>query len=192
MSKPNFSKLELRRVLRQRRRALPQAHRANTARQLVRSVKTLLEWSSASKIALYMASDGEADPAEIAKALRHSGKTPYLPIIQEDKSLRFAPWTETATLVANRYGILEPQTTSCTAAELDIILLPLVAWDTQGHRLGMGGGYYDRSLAGVQNVIKVGLALELQKVEALVTEPWDIRMDFVATENGLIQCQGEG
>jgi 5-formyltetrahydrofolate cyclo-ligase len=75
---------------------------------------------------------------------------------------------------------------------LDIILLPLVAWDTQGHRLGMGGGYYDRSLAGVQNVIKVGLALELQKVEALVTEPWDIRMDFVATENGLIQCQGEG
>jgi 5-formyltetrahydrofolate cyclo-ligase len=56
----------------------------------------------------------------------------------------------------------------------------------------MGGGYYDRSLAGVQNVIKVGLALELQKVEALVTEPWDIRMDFVATENGLIQCQGEG
>ncbi len=191
MNEPKLSKPELRRIMRQRRQAVPQVQRDNAAGCLAQHVATLPGWKSATKIALYLASNGEADPCGIVKALRNSGRTPYLPIIQEDKSLLFAPWRESATLVANRYGILEPQAESCPAEELEIIVLPLVAWDEQGHRLGMGGGYYDRSLADAQNVMKVGLALELQRVEALTIEPWDIRLDFVATERALIQCQGE-
>ncbi|MEP4148970.1 MAG: 5-formyltetrahydrofolate cyclo-ligase [Halioglobus sp.] len=191
MHELHHSKLKLRRHMRQLRRALTQNQRDRAAIELARHVTALPGWDNASKVALYLPSDGEADPSLIEKALRSSGKAPYLPVIQADNSLLFAPWEESGQLQKNRFGIPEPQTATSNADELEIILLPLVAWDAQGQRLGMGGGYYDSSLAAASNVIKVGVAFELQRVDALVTEPWDIRMDFIATESRLIECQGK-
>lgn len=185
------SKPDLRRLMRQRRQALSEDDRAQAALSLTQHALALEAWQGASKIALYLANDAEADPSLLAKALRHAGKTPFLPVIQQDNSLRFAPWVESSELRDNRFGIPEPQTPAIRAEELDIIVLPLVAWDIQGNRLGMGGGFYDRSLSGAYDVLKVGLAYELQRVETLPTEPWDIRLNFVATEAALVQCQGK-
>ena len=189
MQKPHQSKSELRRQMRQRRRTVPQRQRDLAAIALARNVAEIPGWDDASKVAIYFPSDGEADPSQVAKALRQSGRAPYLPIIQQDDRLLFAPWEESGKLQENRYGIPEPQTTACSADELQLILLPLVAWGVKGQRLGMGGGYYDRSLATAVHVIKVGVAFDIQRDDDLVTDPWDIRMDFIATESALIECQ---
>ena len=181
------SKPELRQLMRAKRRALSAEQQRNAALAIAGNLSGLNAWSLAQRVALYLAADGEADPSPIADALRASGKTPFLPVIQGDKSLRFAPWHADATLIENRYGIPEPQSGQQLASEMDIVLMPLVAWSPRGDRLGMGGGFYDRSLAGAE-VLKVGLAYEVQRTAHLDSEDWDIRMDYVATELALYNC----
>ncbi|MEP5568223.1 MAG: 5-formyltetrahydrofolate cyclo-ligase [Halioglobus sp.] len=191
MQKPHQSKPELRQQLRLRRKAVPQRQRDLAAIGLAHNVTAIPGWEDASRVAIYFASDGEADPSLVAKALYLSKRAPYLPVIQQDKTLLFAPWEASGELRENHFGIPEPQTTACTAEALDIVLMPLVGWGVGGQRLGMGGGYYDRSLATAAHVIKVGVAFEMQRVDDLVTDPWDIRMDFIVTESALIECQGK-
>jgi len=184
------AKAELRRNMRSRRRALPETIHQQAARSLVDQLESIPHWRSATRVALYLATDGEIDLSPVANALRADAKTPYLPVIQADNSLRFAPWTSDEHLRENRFGIPEPSGEQTTAREMDIILLPLVAWDRRGNRLGMGGGFYDRTLAGAGDVSKVGMAYECQRVEALPTESWDVRLDFIITECALYECQG--
>lgn len=114
----------------------------------------------------------------------------FLPVIVANKQLSFAQWAIDAKLTANRYGIPEPhdQAPRCAVADLDIIILPLVAWDRQGGRLGMGGGYYDRTLAGVRGPLLVGLSHAQQEVPQVPRDDWDVPLDFVVTENALHQC----
>ncbi|GAL27902.1 5-formyltetrahydrofolate cyclo-ligase [Vibrio variabilis] len=99
--------------------------------------------------------------------------------------LRYAP---TTPLVYNQYKILEPRLDKqmiCPVADLDIIFTPLVAFDEQGQRLGMGGGYYDRTLAPWESKstgpIAIGLAHDCQQVSALPTESWDIPLSTIMT-----------
>ena len=150
-------------------------------------------WPGAGRIALYLAADAEVDPAPLAAAARSAGKDLFLPVIEADDSLSFARWREGAQLLPNRFGIPEPAADEqrCPARELDIIFLPLVGWDGSGMRLGMGGGFYDRSLEGVVGPLRVGLAYALQERPALPAEPWDARLDYVATEIALVACRGE-
>ncbi len=90
---------------------------------------------------------------------------------------------------ANRYGIFEPELNCshiCPVAELDFILTPLVAFDSQGNRLGMGGGYYDRTLAQIpDNAVKkpvlIGIAHQCQEVDALPIASWDVPLDYIVT-----------
>ena len=106
--------------------------------------------------------------------------------------MHFARWNgDPQRLKANRFGILEPMVDSrewLDAAQLDVILLPLVAFDRRGHRLGSGAGYYDRALAlragRPAPPLLVGLAHSCQEVQLIPAEPWDIPMDAVATERG--------
>ena len=69
--------------------------------------------------------------------------------------------------------------------------MPLVAWDLQGGRLGMGSGFYDRALAGVSGPLLVGLAHAMQQVSCVPSEAWDIAMDFVVTDNAMHRCKEE-
>ena len=155
----------------------------------------LPDWQTCNRIALYLATDGEIDTGPLARLVLAAGKALYLPVIQADRRLLFARWDGTAdTLVANKYGIGEPGADSerVLAADLDCIALPLVAWSPDGTRLGMGGGYYDRTLADADAaLVKIGLGYELQRQDILPGEDWDIKMDFVATEAGLYPCASE-
>lgn len=178
---------ELRQELRQLRRGMDARARALASATLSARLRQLPLLQSALHIATYLPVDGEVDPSEGIAWLRDQGKNIYLPVIQQDKQLAFALWDQDQPLVSNRYGIGEPgpDAPGREADSLDAILLPLVGWDRSGQRLGMGGGFYDRTLAQAKTVTKIGLAYALQELDRVPVEEWDVRLDFVLTESGL-------
>ncbi|MFT4613540.1 MAG: 5-formyltetrahydrofolate cyclo-ligase [Bacteroidia bacterium] len=184
-----LSKSELRQHLREQRRQLTadQQHRASQA--LTHSVEQLPAWQSASRVALYLAADGEIDLAGVAQLARLQGKALFLPVISEE-TLVFALWEAGGDLKPNRFGINEPTADAPRSQPslLDIICLPLVAWDAAGGRLGMGGGYYDRALANERAGTLLGLGHEVQQVEKVPRDRWDVKLDYIATESALHDC----
>jgi len=184
-------KIQLRNTLRQRRRSLSPSAQRGAAQSLLHSISELPTWTQARRIALYLAADGEIDTRPLEQHARSLGKQLFLPAINADNSLRFLSWQADDTLYTNRYNIPEPPATAtcCPAAELDIIFLPLVGWDLHGRRLGMGGGFYDRTLSGIAAPLRVGLAYDIQQTEAVPQDSWDIVLDFIATDTALYRCQ---
>lgn len=186
-------KTRLRNDLRRRRNSLSAAEQTTAAQALILSIMTLPNWASAQRIALYLATDGEIDTGTLASAARNLNKGLFLPVITDDR-LCFAQWHKEVCLLSNRYNIAEPPKGAfrCPASDLDIIFLPTVGWDERGGRLGMGGGFYDRTLSGIVGPLLVGLAHDNQQVDKIPLERWDIALDYVATDAGLYTCrQGE-
>ena len=192
MSDSKLSKAQLRTELRQRRQALGPGEQLAAAQAAATFIQQLPGWPGARRIALYLAADGEIDTTELAQLGRSQGKQLFLPVIEQDDHLSFAAWLPGSRLAANRYGIPEPpgDAKRCATNTLDIIFLPLVGWDLHGGRLGMGGGFYDRTLAGTSGPVLVGLAHGNQQVDRIPREDWDIPLDFIATDTALYCCQG--
>lgn len=116
-----------------------------------------------------------------------------LPCIQPDDSLRFTPWRQGDELVSNRFGIPEPSlapTSQLMPAAMAVILLPLLGFTRSGQRLGMGGGYYDRSLAfrieQAAPPLLIGVGYAFQELDCLPGEAWDVTLDAVVTEREFI------
>ena len=124
-------KIELRQILRSRRQSLKEADRDKKSFAIANQLISIDNWPSSTGIAVYSATDGEVDPKYIAKAARVSGKKLFLPIVNEEGKLDFAPWRKKDRLVFNRFNILEPSRSSSSAkvGEISIICLPLVGWD---------------------------------------------------------------
>jgi 5-formyltetrahydrofolate cyclo-ligase len=197
MSDPALSKSRLRAELRRRRRELGVAAQRVAALAMVRQVVALPAWPGARRIALYLATDGEIDTTPLSDLARAQGKALFLPVIEAGDTLAFAAWPAGGPLLRNSYGIAEPAGGAARSpvTELDILFLPLVGWDRRGGRLGMGGGFYDRTLSAVAGraapgPLLVGLAHALQESERIPREAWDISLDFVATDTALYRCQG--
>lgn len=188
-----LNKAQLRKRMRQQRQALDPPAQLRAASAVSSRVTQLPGWSAATRIALYLANDGEIDTSSMEAVCRNEGKQLFLPVIDESNELKFARWDSAVTLQTNRFGIPEPGADAerSSVSALDIVLLPLVAWDLHGGRLGMGGGYYDRALAGVDGPLLVGLAHALQQVARVPGDPWDISMDFVLTDAALHCCRVE-
>ena len=190
------SRQTLRAQLRARRRALSPKDQQQAAQLLVRQLLKLPQLLRAQHIALYIANDGEIDPQPMAEQLWRMGKHCYLPVLRPDKprELWFVDYRPEMTLSPNRLGIPEPDFRSAhrlPAHLLDIALMPLVGFDRQGARLGMGGGFYDRSFAFKQQKPQgkpylVGLAHSCQEVDSLASASWDIPLFAIATEKELI------
>ncbi len=182
---------ELRQSIRQKRRAVTEEVAAACAEQLARNTGSHRLVANSIHIATYLAADGEIDPWPLTQKLWSSGKTLYLPVLApfSRQRLWFARYLPGDRLVANRYGIPEPVVRDLIKPwALDLILTPLVAFDMTGNRIGMGGGYYDRSLAFLhsrqhwQKPRRLGLAYEFQKQAMIRPNPWDIPLDGIATE----------
>ncbi|MFA5631915.1 MAG: 5-formyltetrahydrofolate cyclo-ligase [Porticoccaceae bacterium] len=190
-----FDKQAMRRAMRQMRRALPAAKQREACEALARHLGQQAFFQNASHIAFYMPSDGEIDPGSALELAHRAGKTLYLPVLDilKDDLMHFVPWQPGEPLVKNRYGILEPVHTgsnSAPLARLDLVCLPLVAFDPSGNRLGMGGGFYDRTFAqpakGLPHKpLLVGLAHHFQQAESLPCDPWDVPLHAVATDQGV-------
>lgn len=191
-SDPNRS--ELRARIREARRLLSDAERQVAELRIAQRVLELGVFGTAQHIALYLASDGELSVQTIAERAWAAAKQTYLPILCPGKTLKFASYTPETALESNRFGIFEPVTAQATCrspAELDLVITPLVAFDAGCARLGMGGGYYDRSFAFLQNNLNtsspvlVGVAFELQRVAHLEQCPWDVPLAAVVSERAL-------
>lgn len=187
MTDTSSSKSRLRSALRQKRNSLTSSEQLAAAQALALTVIRLPAWTTAQRIAVYIAADGEIDTRPVERIARESDKEVFLPVIDEDSRLGFARWEADEPLLQNRYRIPEPPAAAARrpVSELDIIFLPLVAWDVRGGRLGMGGGFYDRTLSGVEGPLLVGLAHDCQQVEAVPLDPWDVALDFIATDVAL-------
>ncbi len=145
-------------------------------------------------LAAYIANNNEIDPKQILE--EETAKKHYLPILDPENPshLLFQRYELHDKLIPNRFGIPEPvfdEQKLINAEDLDCVLVPLVAFDNNGNRLGMGVGYYDHTFKFLQHAkrphkpILIGLAYEFQKVENCEAKSWDIPLDFVITEDNL-------
>jgi len=198
-----MAKRNLRRELRLARRSLPVADQRRHAQRLVDWLGKHPLFLRARRIGAYFALDGEIDPAPLLQLAQTYHKQCHLPVLRPHprRKLWFVSVQPGDPLVPNRYGIPEPSLRNGQirlAWALDVLFLPLVGFDAQGNRLGMGGGYYDQTLAYLsqrqhwRRPLLVGLAHECQRVERLAAQPWDVRLDMVVTEAGIFPAETSG
>ena len=148
-------------------------------------------YQRARAIAVYFGIDGEIDLSSVIEHARSSGKSVYAPVLARN-GLRFVEIGNRKLLRRNRFGIPEPENGGrIDPRRLDIVLTPLVAFDARGNRLGMGKGYYDRTLQGLRAtdpaVLAIGVAFALQEVERVPTGAYDQTLDMVITEQAVLK-----
>lgn len=180
--------------MRTRRQEIGPAQQREAAKRVARIVAHSALFRRSRHIAFYLANDGELNPAILLQRAWDMGKVCYLPVIAAGQSLWFAPYAKGDPLASNRFGIPEPARPGLAlvnARVLDLILAPLVAFDDQGHRLGMGSGFYDRTLSFLRHRHTwrkprlLGIAHELQRVAFIAAETWDVPLDGVASDRQL-------
>ena len=188
-----LSRPQLRRMLRTARRALTPSEQRQAAQGLYRQLAQHPLFRRAKHIALYLPTDGEIDPRLLLRAAQRRGKATYLPVLSAwpRTKMVFQRVRHGDTLLPNRFRILEPRINAHRQRHvwaLNLVLLPLVGFDDVGGRLGMGGGFYDRSLAYLARRKKwraptlLGLAHECQKVERLAQASWDVPLAGTVTD----------
>ncbi|MCK4864492.1 MAG: 5-formyltetrahydrofolate cyclo-ligase [Gammaproteobacteria bacterium] len=187
----------LRQQIREKRRNLSELEREHTAFLLCERIAASRAFQQSKHIAFYLSNDGEMDLSLLIEYAWQKGKHCYLPVLAEPNTQRlwFIPYTPESKLLNNRFGIPEPLHSNKTrlrkTLSLDLILMPLVAFDEQGNRMGMGGGFYDRTLAYLRHrrywhkPTLLGVAYEFQKQKQLETNNWDIPLQAIATEKDL-------
>ncbi|MEO8160922.1 MAG: 5-formyltetrahydrofolate cyclo-ligase [Arenimonas sp.] len=188
------SRQALRRELRQRRNAASPSERMAAAEAVASAVRAHSRFPGAGYVAGYWAMHGEV-PLHLLQMRLGEGLVWCLPCIQPDDSLLFGPWRPGDPLVSNRFGIPEPELSMeslLPASKMALIVLPLLGYTRAGDRLGMGGGFYDRSLGFRRNTPAppwlVGAGYAFQELPALVHQPWDVRLDAIATEHGVFDA----
>lgn len=172
---------QIRSQIRKTRANLTALQQQQAEQSITQQALNLIEQRHAQNIALYFAFDGEISTSSLINALWVQHKNVYLPVLHPFAKghLLFLRYLPDTTMVKNQFGIWEPKLNVQNVLplnELDILFTPLVAFDKQGNRLGMGGGFYDRTLQNWQDksFIPVGLAHQCQQVEQLPVEHWDV------------------
>jgi 5-formyltetrahydrofolate cyclo-ligase len=188
-----LSRPQLRRMLRKARRELTPSEQRKAAQGLYRQLAQQPLFRRAKHISLYLPTDGEIDPRLLLRAAQRRGKATSLPVRSAwpRSKLVFQRVRPGDKLLPNRFRILEPRVNANRQRPvwaLDLVLLPLVGFDDVGGRLGMGGGFYDRSLAYLarrqswRKPTLLGLAHECQKVERLAQASWDVPLAGTVTD----------
>jgi 5-formyltetrahydrofolate cyclo-ligase len=189
-------KVKLRKELRAARRSLVPADHDLRSRLAAASIVRLAAFKSGARIALYLPFDRETDTAALVVAARRRGIRIFVPVVSDlrHRRLRFYPLTGRTR--RGTFGISIPQCAPHRLARaveprwFDLIVVPLVGVDPKGRRLGMGGGFYDRALAFRRHRMHwkgprlVGLGFDRQRAACVFAEPWDVRLDALASESG--------
>ena len=189
----NLSRPQLRRLLRHNRRALSPAEQRQAAKGLYRQLAQNPLFRRARHVSLYLPMDGEIDPRLLLRAAQKRGKTTYLPVLSARPRTKmvFQRVRPGEKFKPNRFRIPEPRINARRQRKiwtLDLVLMPLVGFDPEGGRLGMGGGFYDRSLAYLarrkawRKPVLLGLAHECQKVAKLAVASWDVPLAGTVTD----------
>ncbi|SFX39510.1 5-formyltetrahydrofolate cyclo-ligase [Marinospirillum alkaliphilum] len=192
------SRKTLRQQLRNRRRNLSIYTQKQAASGICRVLRQQRWFQRAKHLAVYLASDGEVDPQQLIRLAHQLGKKVYLPVLHplQRGFLCFVRYDTHTPMQANRFGIHEPRLRGYghlrqnqrKAQALNLVLMPLVGFDLQGGRLGMGGGFYDRTFAArpakFNQPLLIGLAHDCQRVEHLSVADWDVPLAGVVTGSG--------
>lgn len=180
-----------------RRNELSAKQRIEAAAGVMHSLEALPEFLTDRNIAGYWAVHGELPLNLVVASLNRRGQHYFLPVLGEQRQLHFAEYRDGVVLQSNRFGIPEPEVPSealRNIRDLDVILLPLLAFDSAGNRLGTGGGWYDSSLAFLRGATRpaapllVGVGYAFQEVDTIPAESWDVPLDYIATGEKLIAC----
>ncbi len=188
LSSLNGKKKKLREEYRRRRDAfygqLDMATRGLAFRRPPSPLARLIEQSDI--IALYSATGTEAPTALLADYLAEIGKAIAYPVYVGEAPLEFRKVSHIDLLEAGYRNIAEPGP-DCPAVAPDLIIAPMLAFDRSMHRLGQGGGHYDRTFATYPQAPRVGLAWSVQEADAIPVQAHDIRLDMIVTESEIIQ-----
>lgn len=191
----------LRRELRRRRRVLDDRAQRLASMALARQLMQLTSLRRARHVALYLPENGEIDPTPLVDWLHQRGTQVYLPVLRPlvENRLWFVHWRADTRMVLNRFNIMEPDLRQSghrirrlAPWAMDVVLMPLVGFDDQGHRLGMGGGFYDRTLAfaarkhGPRPTL-IGVAHHCQQVERLPHQPWDVNLNMIVSDRQVLR-----
>lgn len=188
---------QIRDQIKQQRRALSKEIQHQHSQQAAGHIINTPIFKNAEHIAFYLASGGELDPLAIMQTAWALGKKVYLPIMHPTRKhhLLFSPYFKGDTLVHNHYGILEPPLDIDKIIlpwNLDLVFTPLVAFDKSGNRIGQGAGCYDRCFEFLHttNLTQpklVGVGHQLQQLEKIQAESWDIPLTGLLTEKYFLE-----
>jgi len=198
----SIDKKALRASKRELRRQLGADEQHNTAKTVTETALLQPFFPLGNDIAIYMSADGEVDTGILLETLLELGKNCYLPVMLDaTTTLEFRQYLPGRPLIRNSFGLHEPGPEAATIAPelLSTVFMPLVAFDEQGNRLGMGKGYYDRTFAfkmmpanetikSPESPVLIGLAHECQRVENLQAASWDVPLKGIITGRKLYQC----
>ncbi len=182
----------LRQAMRKARSQLDQATLEIAANALAKNLLQQAKYQAAEKVAVYFAVNGEIGLQPLIDAALKANKQVYLPNLDQ-QTLRFSPYFQAQKMRINRYQLPEPDVADSEMIKpeaLDLVLAPLVAFDSAGNRIGMGGGFYDRSFAfrknpSIKTPMLIGVAHQLQIVDQLEPQPWDVQLDRVITDHSV-------
>jgi len=192
---PRERKQELRAAALQRRRSIEREELRALSARVEANLVSLKEYKDAGLVVSYCAKDDEVQTRPIIEKALADGKRVAVPVTDvPTKTLSFSEVVSFEDdLAPGAFRILEPKPERIrpvSIAQADVVLVPLVAWDEQGHRLGYGAGYFDRALAGAKNVTKVGLALESQRLPEIPESRHDVPLDVIVTEKRVVRPKG--
>lgn len=186
---PRESDKLLRNELRQKRRNIPPAIRTAHDQAIRQHLLQVINSKAVRTLACYWPFDGEPDLIPMCRQLMSDDFEVALPVISghDDYTMEFYPWNSGTELKHNQYGIYQPQKTiSMPISGFDMLLIPLVAYDKTGSRMGMGSGYYDRHLGSLRDSdqpLRVGVAYSLQEVDLININDWDIPLHALVNEH---------
>lgn len=193
---PVDSKSRFRRELRSRRNSLSTQLRVAHDKAIRQHLVHLVNSLNVRSIACYWPFNGEPDITPACRQLITDGYKLALPVISgnNNHAMKFHTWRTDTELVKNSYGILEPKgSASLPPSSFDMLIMPLVGYDRQGNRLGMGSGYYDRHLEPLRDMatpLRVGIAYSLQEIDRIEKNKWDVPLHGVVNECGWFTFAG--
>jgi 5-formyltetrahydrofolate cyclo-ligase len=186
-------KIRLRKELRAKRRSLTPEEHARRSKLAALSIARLSAFKAGARVAVYLPFDRETSTAALLIAARRRGVRIFVPVVTDLRHRRISFLPLSGKTRRGVFGISVPHRTGRPTPPrwLDLIVVPLVGIDGAGRRLGMGGGFYDRALAFRRERRQwagphlVGLCFDCQRADTVHADPWDVRLDAVATESGL-------
>jgi len=184
------SKKELRQSALQSRRAIPSTRITELSWRVEENLVAQKEFRDARCIASYVAKEDEVQTAPILERALSEGKVVVVPVVDKTSDeLLFFEIHNVRELSPGRFGVREPKRTGATVPllETDLVLVPLLAWDGRGHRVGYGKGYFDRALAARGSSTAIGLAFESQAVPHVPEGRTDVQLDMVVTEKQVLR-----
>jgi len=198
IASPTLDRNALRLAMRQQRKAVPQLVRHAVAHSIAWHLSRSRLLAKGQRVAVYAAFDGEIDLTSVVRQAQRIRCTLYAPRIVNMRARRmeFIKLLKDSGNKRNRHAILEPRTNleqRINPRLLDVVLLPVLAFDVQGWRLGFGAGFYDRKFAFRRRAFKrkpllIGIGYEFQRVTPQTPSPWDVLLDAVVTERGIRRC----